>query len=97
MKRGIELEVKKNFMELEVSVNTLKQKIKIQDMAQEVLKETEGVYKNNLKFRTNMMFLLMQLENMLKMEADVIMSKYNQTIISAKLQLSIGKSLKDNQ
>ena len=63
-------------------------------MAEDILKETEDMFANNLKFRTNMMYLLMQLENMLKVQADVIMSQYDQTITSAKLKLSIGSSLK---
>jgi outer membrane protein TolC len=93
MKEGIQLEVKKNFLDLSTQNSTLKQKIKTQAMAEDILKETETMFANNLKFRTNMMYLLMQLENMLKVQADVIMSQYNQTITSGKLKLSIGKSL----
>ena len=94
MKEGINLQVKKNYLDFQTQTSTLKQKVKTQAMAEDILKETEDMFANNLKFRTNMMYLLMQLENMLKVQADVIMSQYDQTITSAKLKLSIGSSLK---
>jgi outer membrane protein TolC len=93
MKKGINLEVKKNYLDLKTQTSTLKQKIKTESMAQDILKETEKMFANNLQFRTNMMYLLMQLENMLKAQADVIMSQYNQTITSGKLKLSLGEGL----
>ena len=93
MKDGINLEVKSNLLDFTTLSSTLKDKIKTASMSEDILLETESIYKNNLRFRTNMMYLLMSLENMLKAQADVITSQYNQTILSAKLQLSIGKSL----
>jgi len=95
MKDGISLEVKKNYLDFKTLNSTLKQKQNTQDMAEDILLETENMFANNLKFRTNMMYLLMQLENMLKAQADVIMTKYEKTIVSAKLKLSIGSSLKE--
>ena len=94
MKNGISLEVKKNYLDYQTQKSTLEQKKKTQNMAEDILLETEKMFANNLKFRTNMMYLLMQLENMLKAQADVIMSEYEHTITSGKLQLSIGSSLK---
>jgi outer membrane protein len=93
MKEGISLQVKKNFLDCKTQRSTLKQKINTQAMAEEILLETEEMFSNNLKFRTNMMYLLFQLENMLKAQSDVIMSQYNRTITAAKLKLSIGSSL----
>jgi outer membrane protein TolC len=95
MQEGIALQVKKNYLDFMTQKSTLKQKQKTQEMAEDILKETEDMFANNLKFRTNMMYLLMQLENMLKAQADVIMSQYEHTITSAKLKLSIGSSLKE--
>ncbi len=93
MKDGINLDVKKNYLDFVTASKTLNEKIKIKNMSEDILNETESIYKNNLKFRTNMMYLLMGLENMLKAQADVITSQYNTTISSAKLKLATGKSL----
>jgi outer membrane protein TolC len=94
MKEGIDLEVKKNLLEYTTNKNTLKEKKSLSKMAKDILYETENIYKNNLKFRTNMMYLLMSLQNMLEAQADVISSSYAMSISSAQLQLSTGKSLK---
>lgn len=95
MKDGISLQVKKNYLDFKTLDSTLKQKQNTQDMAEDILLETENMFANNLKFRTNMMYLLMQFENMLKAQADVIMTQYDKTIASAKLKLSVGSSLKE--
>jgi outer membrane protein TolC len=95
MRDGVKLEVKRNFLEYQTGSKTLKEKLKTQKMARDILEETENIYKNNLKYRTNMTYLLMGLETMLKAEADVITSTYNSSITSAKLILSTGRSLKD--
>lgn len=93
MKDGIQLEVKKNLLEYKMQRKILKEKIKTKKMAENILSETEKIYKNNLQFRTNMMYLLMGLEKMLKAQADVITTRYNKSIVSAKLKLSTGSSL----
>jgi len=93
MKDGINLEVKKNLLEYKALRTNLKEKKKIYKMAKNILAETEKIYKNNLQFRTNMMYLLMGFENMLKAQADVITTSYNKSISSAKLKLSTGSSL----
>jgi outer membrane protein TolC len=95
MRDGVKLEVKRNFLEYQTGSKTLKEKLKTQKMARDILEETENIYKNNLKYRTNMTYLIMGLETMLKAEADVITSTYNSSITSAKLILSTGRSLKD--
>lgn len=95
MKNGIDLEVKKNFLDFKTQESTLFEKEKTQEMSEDILAETEKVYRNNLKFRTNMMYLLMSLESMIKSQADVIMSNYELTMSSGRLMLSVGKSLKD--
>jgi outer membrane protein len=92
---GIRLEVKKNLLEYKTLSKTLKEKLTTKKMAETILHDTEEIYKNNLKFRTNMMYLLMGLENMLKAQADVITTTYNKAITSAKLKLSIGSSLRN--
>ena len=63
-------------------------------MAEEVLKQSQEMYKNSLINMTN---LPQQQANAQKAEAEAILSKYEETIAAAKLKLSIGKSLKDSK
>jgi outer membrane protein TolC len=93
MKSGIELEVKKNYLDFVANQSQMPAKTNIRNMAKDILNRTENVYKNNLDFRTNMMFVLMQFENLLKAKAAVIQTKYEQTILYGKLQISSGNSL----
>ncbi|OPX27217.1 MAG: hypothetical protein B1H07_02370 [Campylobacteraceae bacterium 4484_166] len=82
------------YLDIKANQAQIPNKIKIQNMAEDILRRTEKIYKNNLDFRTNMMFVLMQFENLLKSQADLIKSKYDQTILYGKLQISAGNSLK---
>ena len=93
MRDGIKLEVEKNYLDYMTQVKTLHEKRKTVKMAKSILDETEEIYKNNLKFRTNMMYLLLSLGNYIDAKADVIKSTYNKSITAAKLKLSIGNSL----
>lgn len=93
MRNGVQLEVEKNFLELQTKKTTLKEKIETGKMSEDILDETVSIYKNNLGFRTNMMYLLMSLQGMMTAQADVIMSEYEKTIAAARLKLSLGKSL----
>lgn len=93
MQNGVQLEVEKNFLDFRTQEQTLKEKIATGKMSEEILDETVNIYKNNLGFRTNMMYLLMSLQSMMSAQADVIMSEYEKTIAAARLQLSLGKSL----
>ena len=94
MQEGILLEVEKYFSQYTSLKENLVEKQKTQKMAEQILAETEETYKNNLKFRTNMMYLLMSFENMLKAQGDVITSEYMKALTSAQLQLAIGKDLR---
>jgi outer membrane protein TolC len=93
MKDGISLEVKKYFIESQTSKKVLKEKEDIAVMADDILVEMESLYSNNLRFRTNMMYLLMQLGNMVQAKADVIMTSYNKSLSEANLKLAMGESL----
>ena len=93
MKDGIRLEVEKNYLDYMTQTKTLKEKKKTVKMAKSILDETEEIYKNNLKFRTNMMYLLISLGKYVEAKADVIKSSYKRSISAAKLKLSIGNSL----
>jgi len=93
MKEGIKLEVEKNYLEYQTALKTLGQKKKTVLMAKSILDETEDIFKNNLKYRTNMMYLLLSLGKYIEAKADVITSTYNKSISAASLKLAVGNSL----
>jgi outer membrane protein TolC len=93
MKDGIKLEVEKNLKEFLTNVKVVKEKRETEKMAKNILKEMENIYKNNLKFRTNMTYLLFSFGNMLQAQADRIKSEYDKSLSGGKLKLSIGQSL----
>lgn len=91
MTDGIKLEVEKAYLTLGTKQSVLKEKIKAQNLADDVLEKSQEMYKNQLM---KMSDLLMQQANAQKARAEVIMAKYEATVAAAKLQLSIGNSLK---
>lgn len=93
MENGIKLEVEKNFNDFTTQEETFEAKKNTGAMSEEILDETVKIYKNNLNFRTNMMYLLMSLQSMMTAQGDVIKSEYDKSLAGAKLQLSLGKSL----
>jgi outer membrane protein len=93
MKNGIALEVQQHYENLQTENKTLSQKIEVAKTSRNILHEIEEVYADNLKFRTEMMYLLMQLGNLVQSEADVAMAKYNKSLAEANLKLAIGESL----
>jgi len=93
MVEGIKLQVEKSLKDYLTQTKTLREKRKTQKMAENILKEMENIYKNNLKFRTNMTYLLFSFGNMLEAQADTIKSAYQKSITAGELKLAIGKSL----
>ncbi|MEA3512307.1 MAG: TolC family protein [Campylobacterota bacterium] len=91
MKDGIKLEVEKNILTLKAKEKILKQKIKAQNLSDEVLEQSQEMYKNHL---INMSNLLMQQANQQKSNADTIMAKYEQALAAATLKISLGEELK---
>jgi len=91
-KDAIKLEVKENYLNYLSNQEVLSEKIKAQALAEEILIQSEEMYKNNLIKMTD---LLTQQANLQKARAEVIMSKFDLTFTKAKLKLSIGKSLKE--
>ena len=91
MKDGIKLEVEKNLLTLDAKTKVLTQKIKAQNLSEEVLLQSEELYKNHL---INMSNLLMQQANQQKANAETIMAKYEQSCAAAVLKISLGQSLK---
>lgn len=93
MEKGIKLQVEKNFLDFMTKDKMMGEKIETGKMSEEILEETIKIYRNNLNFRTNMMYLLMSLQSMMTAQADVIMSEYEKTVAAANLQLALGRSL----
>ena len=92
MEDGIKLEVEKNLLTFLSKKDVLKEKLKAKELAQEVLEQSQEMYKNHLINMTN---LLMQQANAQKARAQAILSKYEMTLSSAQLKLSLGLSLKE--
>jgi outer membrane protein TolC len=91
MKDGIKLEVEKNLLTLQAKEKILKQKIKAQNLSDEVLEQSQQMYKNHL---INMSNLLMQQANQQKASAETIMANYEKSLAAATLQISLGEKLK---
>ena len=94
MIEGIKLQVEKTYLTLQTKQAVLKEKLKARDLAEDVLIQAEEMYKNHL---ITMNELLMQQANAQKARAEAIMAKYEVTIASAKLQLAIGKEIKQGE
>jgi len=91
MKDGIKLEVEKNLLTLEAKEKILKQKIKANALSDEVLEQSQELYKNHL---INMSNLLLQQANQQKANAEMILAKYETSLAAGTLKVSLGKSLK---
>jgi outer membrane protein TolC len=94
MKTGIALEVEKNILTYKTKQKVLTQKRKAQNLSEEVLNQSEEMYKNHL---INMSNLLMQQAKSQKANAQTIMANYELSLAAAKLKISLGKSLKLNK
>ncbi|MCK5110035.1 MAG: TolC family protein [Arcobacteraceae bacterium] len=92
MKDGIALEVEKNMLTLQTKKKVLIQKKKAQNLSNEVLTQSEEMYKNHL---INMSNLLMQQANQQKASAQTIMANYEQSLAAATLKISLGQTLKE--
>lgn len=91
MSDGIKLEVEENILTLESKEKILNHKIKANDLSNEVLEQSQELYKNHL---INMSNLLMQQANQQKANAQMILAKYEKSLSAGKLKVSLGESLK---
>jgi outer membrane protein TolC len=91
MQDGIKLEVEKNLLNLQAKKKIFIQKQKANNLAQQVLEQSQEMYKNHL---INMSNLLMQQANQQKANAEMIFAKFEETLAAATLQISLGKDLK---
>ncbi len=91
MKDGIKLEVEKNILTLDAKQKILNQKIKANNLSDEVLEQSQELYKNHL---INMSNLLLQQANQQKANAEMILAKYEKSLAAGTLKVSLGESLK---
>lgn len=91
MKDGIKLEVEKNILTLDAKQKILNQKIKANNLSDEVLEQSQELYKNHL---INMSNLLTQQANQQKANAEMILAKYEKSLAAGTLKVSLGESLK---
>jgi outer membrane protein TolC len=92
LKDGIKLEIKKAILDLETKENVLAEKIEARNLASEVLEQAKLQYKNRL---ISMTILLQQEANYRKYEALLINAKYEKSLALAKVNLVLGKNLKE--
>jgi len=93
MKNGIKLQVEKAILTLKTKQSVLKEKIKASNMENEVVEQSNEMYKNQL---LKMSDLLMQQAKAQKARAEVIMAKYEATIAAAQLKLALGSEIFDS-
>ena len=92
LKDAIKLELKKAILELETKENILKEKVEAKNLANEVLEQAKLQYKNRL---ISMTTLLSQEANFRKNEAFLIQARYEKSLALAKVNLVLGKNLKE--
>jgi len=93
MEDGIKLEVEKNMLNLKTKKKIFIQKEKANNLASQVLEQSQEMYKNHL---INMSNLLMQQANQQKANAEMIFAKFEETLAAGVLKISLGQSLKTN-
>ncbi len=92
MENGLKLEIQKNILTLNAKEKIFHQKQKAQALAEDILEKSQELYKNQL---ISMNTLLMEQAKTQEAQANTILSKYEYSIASANLKLSMGYSLKD--
>lgn len=91
MKDRLKLNVEKAYLTQQAKVSILEEKIKAQALAANILEKSKEMYQNQLMTMSD---LLLQSANEQKSRAEIIMAKYELTLASAELQLSIGQEIK---
>ena len=92
LKDGIKLEIEKAILDLETKQTVLAEKLEAKNLASEVLEQAKLQYKNRL---ISMTVLLQQEANYRKYEALLINAKYEKSLALAKVNLVLGKNLKE--
>jgi outer membrane protein TolC len=89
---AIKLELKKSILNLETKEKVLIEKIEAKNLANDILEQAKLQYKNQL---ISMTILLQQEANFRKNEALLIQARYEKSLALAKVNLVLGKNIKE--
>ena len=92
LKDAIKLELKKAILNLETKEKVLIEKIEAKSLANDILEQAKLQYKNQL---ISMTTLLQQEANFRKNEALLIQARYEKSLALAKVNLVLGKNIKE--
>jgi len=94
MKKGVGLQVEQKFLDLKAKAAVLKNKIINKDLAEEILKKYEFMYKQGM---INMTILLMKEADLRKARAELIKAKYDEALAAAELKAALGDLVKESK
>jgi outer membrane protein TolC len=94
MKKGIALEVEQKYLDLKSKASVLKNKFLNKELAQEILKKYEFMYKQGM---VNVTMLLMKEADARKAEAELIKAKYDEALAAAELKAALGDLVKESK
>lgn len=89
---AIKLELKESILNLETKEKVLIEKIEAKNLANDILEQAKLQYKNQL---ISMTILLQQEANFRKNEALLIQARYEKSLALAKVNLVLGKNIKE--
>jgi len=94
MKRGVALQVEQKYLDLKAKAEVLKNKLINRDLAEEILKKYEFMYKQGM---INMTILLMKEADLRKARAELIKAKYDEALAAAELKAALGDLVKESK
>jgi len=94
MKKGVQLQVEQKYLNLKTKAAVLKNKIVNKDLAEEILKKYEYMYKEGM---INMTILLMKEADLRKARAELIKAKYEEALAAAELKAALGDLIKESK
>jgi outer membrane protein TolC len=94
MKRGVALQVEQKYLQLKSKAAIVKNKIVNKDLAEEILKKYEFMYKQGM---INMTILLMKEADLRKARAELIKAKYDEALAAAELKAALGDLVKESK
>ena len=94
LKDAIKLELQKTILNLETKEKILIEKIEAKNLAANVLEQSKLLYQNHL---ISMTTLLQQEANFRKNEALLIQARYEKSLAFAKINLALGKNIKEEK
>ncbi|AXX90038.1 transporter [Arcobacter suis] len=94
LKDAIKLELQKTILNLETKEKILIEKIETKNLAADVLEQSKLLYQNHL---ISMTILLQQEANFRKNEALLIQARYEKSLAFAKINLALGKNIKEEK